>query len=206
MEDRRVWQDRLERLAGSGGADPRAITPKHTPRFIDEFSDEQGHRRPSDRAFLSHVLGRTIAGCDQIGGVLTPEALWGRVAAGGPEYPALPGEPPMLERNAYSTIEVWTESLLSSMHALSWIGGHDSVRLDREVSWVIEHIEPDNATRHPWAVHLFLDRALRLDDPSAFVYADELLHVCRVSLGHPDRLSAWILMDSARWLDAGSSL
>ncbi|MEO1585156.1 MAG: hypothetical protein AAFR96_11390, partial [Planctomycetota bacterium] len=65
----------------------------------------------------------------------------------------------------------------------------------------IREIQPDNATNLPWAVHVFCVLAERDGDADASLYAETLLHNCVVGgAGRPDKLSALILLDSARRL------
>lgn len=71
---------------------------------------------------------------------------------------------------------------------------------ERVAAWHVGHLQPDNATHHPWAVHLFLHQSLHAGDVEAGMYAGTLLHNCRVMTGQPDALSAHILMDAANAL------
>lgn len=108
-------------------------------------------------------------------------------------------------------IEVWTETELSCLHALWWLarerGRDDWAALVAEVAaWHVENLQPDNATNHPWAVHVFLLMSEREADTdlatNAQLYAQTLVHNCRVSMGRPDLLSAHILLDAAEALDS----
>ena len=102
----------------------------------------------------------------------------------------------------YSAIEVWTESDLCGLHALwnlastrarnDWMTRAHDIR-----DWHLEHIQPDNATNRPWALHVFL----LAGTPEAIHHASILLHNCQAMHGHPDPLSARILMESARQLE-----
>lgn len=105
----------------------------------------------------------------------------------------------------HQAIEVWTECELSSLHALTWLAMEHArptwARLAETVAtWHLQHLQPDNATHHPWAVHLFLHRALTTGDVEARLYGETLLHNCRVATGQPDPLSAVILHDAANAL------
>lgn len=102
-------------------------------------------------------------------------------------------------------LEVWTETDLGAMHALWWLAqrhGREGWRslLDGAVSWHLENIQPDNATNHPWALHLFALRDVNAPagDGAARLHGELMLHNCQIALGRPDRLSALILMDAAR--------
>ena len=113
------------------------------------------------------------------------------------------------QRDGAVPIEVWTETELACLHALSWLANERDdhtlrERLDAALAWHLDHLQPDNATNHPWAVHVFV--AASLNDSSsaggsAMLYAETLLHNCRVSLGRPDAFSAELLLDAADALD-----
>ena len=116
----------------------------------------------------------------------------------------------LLPQGLYRTIEVWTESELSSLHALWWLARRDSkpsweARAMGAVRWHIEHLQPDNATNRPWCAHLFVLLALG-GVGEAELYAQTLLHNCRVSQGVPDPLSAEILLDCAEALEETTSV
>jgi len=105
----------------------------------------------------------------------------------------------------YQTIEVWTETELAGLHAL-WHhtqrckepdqSAQQKKRITRTVNWHIEHTQPDNATGHPWSVHIFLLH----NTPQSLHYVETLLSNCLVNKTEPDPLSAWILQDAARAL------
>lgn len=114
-------------------------------------------------------------------------------------------------------LEVWTERELSCVHALGWLAsgrgagsdrsGSLKPRLDAAMAWHIDNLQPDNATNHPWAVHLFLAWGLKAGEASATLYAEALLHNCQVNQGRPDAFSAHVLLDAAdalRVIDATS--
>lgn len=109
----------------------------------------------------------------------------------------------LLPVSSAAAIEVWTERELACLHALWWLsrrtpGNELSMRLTAAVNWHIEHIQPDNATAHPWALHVFLAHAItEPNGVEARLYAETQLHNCRVSLGYPDALSREILLDAA---------
>lgn len=104
----------------------------------------------------------------------------------------------------FATIEVWTETELAGLHAL-WHHSHlveryaETVRermadrMTRTVLWHIENTQPDNATCHPWAVHVFLLHGT----PESRHFAETQISNCLVTNAKPDVLSAWILMDAA---------
>ena len=112
-----------------------------------------------------------------------------------------PGYGPLWPQDGYKTIEVWTESELSSLHAL-WrlarTNNSDDLkdRVSKLRQWHLQHTQPDNATNRPWALHVFL----LAGSPEHQHYAETLLHNCMVINAKPDPLSAWILLDSANEL------
>ena len=115
----------------------------------------------------------------------------------------------IFDRDVYSAVEVWTEAELAGLHALGhrlrWMkaeSGEARVavawgrRMARAVAWHVAHTQPDNATNHPWALHLFL----RHGTAEARHFAEMLLSNCLVTHAEPDELSAWILLDAAQAL------
>lgn len=118
-------------------------------------------------------------------------------------------EGPDGEGASLGAIEVWTETELRGLHALWW-HAHRTHNLnlaslvEGSRSWLIEHIQPDNATNRPWGSHVFLLAGFGTDNASheSRLFAETLIHNCQVTLGRADSLSAWILIDSARALRA----
>lgn len=114
----------------------------------------------------------------------------------------------ILAPDAYLAIEVWAECELAALHALHRLArqpGQDRaalVRRAREAAlWHLEHTQPDNATNRPWALHLFAARRA----PESALYAETLLHNVAASDARHEPLSRWILLDSARELEAASA-
>ncbi len=197
------------------------------------FADEMGNRRPVDRPLVARVWG-VGAGAAPVG-VRDDERLWwalhdetlsvdevfaeaflkrtlkARNSAGREEAWLL--DCPVLSRRA-GTIEVFTQSQLSALHAawgLSVARGREDLRLAclHACGWFIENLQPDNATNHPWAAQVFVMKAATCTGAdqhelrgSALMYAQTLLHNCRVHLGRPDRFSAAVLVDAGRALRA----
>ena len=121
-------------------------------------------------------------------------------------------------------IESWTEAELASLHALGWLWRVSPTRAQREAlaarsrshrDWLIEEIQPDNATNRPWALAAFIalgreghvegdggERGERGDgELLAHHYAQTLLHNCQVQRGRPDRFSTVLLLDAIVWLE-----
>jgi hypothetical protein len=130
-------------------------------------------------------------------------ALWWAISdesIGIEPFVDLDGDGPLLDRDAYAAIEVWTDAELSALHAL-WTLGHMHHRGDwldriqRACAWHEEHTQPDNATNRPWALHVFVLR----DIAESQHYAQTLLQNAQIG-GTPEPLSAWILLDAAHHL------
>ncbi|MCH8823437.1 MAG: hypothetical protein IH984_08000 [Planctomycetes bacterium] len=153
-----------------------------------------------------------LAVCNEAGGAMAAPVnlpqddvgLWWAVVDPNVNLDSLisdPGYGPLWPQDGYKTIEVWTESELSALHALWRLARQrNSDDLIKRVSglrqWHLQHTQPDNATNRPWALHVFL----LAGTPEDQHYAETLLHNCMVMSGKPDPLSAWILLDSANEL------
>jgi len=208
------WAEHLRRvtapsLAGSPiwDAADRArgeASSSATIDFVESFEDEHGHRRAVDGAFLAHLAGLREARGGESGelDVRLFQALW--------EPASEPGE--LLEpRGALQPepregLEIWTERELASLHALWWIAhqrGRDDLhaRAMEAAGWHVDNIQPDNATNHPWAVHVFLELGVSGGETTSLMHAESLVHNSRVISGRPDRFSACVLFDASRALD-----
>jgi len=176
------------------------------------FTDERGNRRDIDQAFLAALLNLPLAADAATGHKhVTDLHLWHAAAMptdsrewiddlvstgrSGPVF----GEP------FAGTVEVFTESQLCALHALLRLATRE--RSERWLShavrsclWLIENIQPDNGTNHPWGAHVFIVvEAMGLTD-SGIMYADAMLTNCQVHQGKPDRRSALILHDAGNEL------
>lgn len=193
-----------------------------------EFRDEMGHRREVDRAFLGWCSreGGGLPGIAHAGsvedGVAIEVALWSALLGGaGPKEvesalaAAQSGERTAWDAGALlpqgrTALEVWTETDLCCLHALWWLARlHQredwAALVDDVTGWHLENIQPDNATTHPWGLHLFALRDIGAGskgDGAARLHAEMMLHTCQMSLGRADRLSALILVDAARAIGA----
>jgi len=132
-------------------------------------------------------------------------ALWDSLASGRGLVPRLAPTGPLIDQGSARAIEVWTESELSALHALSWLGvapGGEELfgRALTAAAWHVEHTQPDNATQRPWSVQVFAALAARDGNADAGVFAETLLHSCQVSMGRADILSRHILSDAADWI------
>lgn len=209
-EDLEKWARHLRRIGESGlaGADldgelRAALARPHwiggpllaamwVRRHSSLPSDlSQSHMRASlqlarDDAALWWALVEASAG---------PVERWIDVAADGP----------LFRRDACRAIEVWTESELAALHALRHHIGRAagdaaaalSARIRRAVEWHIAHTQPDNATNHPWAVHVFVLHG----SAESRHFAETLVSNSMVLSGRADALSAWILLDAAEALE-----
>ncbi|MEO0631783.1 MAG: hypothetical protein AAFY46_13825, partial [Planctomycetota bacterium] len=106
---------------------------------------------------------------------------------------------PMQPRSRDDVIELWTERELTMVHA-AWLLPGWSEAAEASARWLIQEIQPDNATNLPWAVQVFASLTIEEDSHEARMYAETLMHNCMVSAGRPDPLSALVLLDAARQL------
>lgn len=174
------------------------------------FSDEMGHRRPVDAPFLAWRSRRKPTKCERPAldvrawrAVASEPVDLGEIRAALEAHrPGPGGFGALSEQSSHQTIEVWSETELSTLHALWWAwartGDGEMGRAVAEAArWHIAHLQPDNATNHPWAAHVFA--ALDACDGvrEAGLYAQTLVHNCQTALGRPDRLSVQILADAA---------
>lgn len=170
---------------------------------LREFSDEQGNRRAGDEPLLAWVLGVPPR---PAGGPESPDVgIWRTLAekTRWDDWLLAPNRAiPLLELPPETPLEVWTEAELSALHGLWHIARRDE-RSDLEqrcmaaAAAYMEQTQPDNATNHPWAIHVFLVHAHRTGSDDGRMYAEAMLHNCMVGSGKPDRLSAVILLDAA---------
>lgn len=179
------------------------INPSKLPPFED-FRDEAGHRRAVDRFILAHVARVTPPPPPPPpSNAATELQLWARIASGAKDFfwTEIDTKNPWLVRERDElTIETWTQAELCCLHALSHAGPTLKPRADAAADWMLEHLQPDNATNHPWAIHVFLVRAAEIGSSEHRLYAEALLHNAVISLGRVDRFSALILLDASRWL------
>lgn len=201
------WGVRLQRearLALIGTAWAELLEPRSDRSKIpvfEEFRDEAGHRRAIDPYLLAHIVGVQPPSPPPTAG--TDVALWARIASGSKDFfwTEIDTKRPWLVRERDDlTIETWTQAELCCLHALSHAGPTLKPRADAAADWMLEHLQPDNATNHPWAIHVFLHRAAEIASDEHRLYAEALLHNAVISLGRADRFSALILLDAGRWL------
>lgn len=199
--------DDLARLAAETAPDPSALPS----------ADELGMRRPADTPFLAwraRRLGLPPRGATpSVGGDAPDVRLWCALAEHGTLTHAgarTRGPAPYLDPALAASmggVEVWTETELGALHALSWgaVLARDAARLATlldHARWHIEHTQPDNATNRPGSIHLFLVLGASGASGEGDLYAQTLAHNCRVALGRPDEVSAQILYDAADWIGA----
>ena len=197
-----LWKRRLE-IAASLTLGPDATPDPAT------FRDEMGHRRAVDGPCLAASTAQRVAAGPR------PEAsvdelLWHAAAGTLPldRVPTLIGtahDGPLYGEAFAGTVEVFTESQLCAVHALHLLAmTHD--RADwmdaalRACRWMQDNLQPDNATNHPWGIHVFLLADARGITTAGTLYADSMLMNCQVNLGRPDSLSAYILRHAASCL------
>lgn len=184
----------------------RPIDAARAQALFTSFADESGDRRPIDALLLSIVTEIPLT--DEAKARILRHAhadpalaLWIATAAGSKE-PAIriSADGPLFVALRESGIETWTEAELSGLHAMSLQRDLHAARMDTLADWLVAEMQPDNGTNRPWAVHVFLRRWITRGDVESRLYAESLIHNCRVTLGVPDRLSAVILASGAKWL------
>jgi len=196
-----AWSRSLS--TGSASDHARAV------EFVESFSDEMGHRRAIDSVLLSHLVG--IEPPDQPGPApVSPDAdpairLFSAIWDPGID-PGSVVQPvgPLTPEDLGVGLEIWTEQELSCLHALWWLGRRDAALADRALDaaeWHVDNIQPDNATNHPWAVHVFVHLGIARDDRTSLMHAEAMVHASRLATGRPDRFSACLLLDAARALE-----
>jgi hypothetical protein len=204
------WSRRLRRiaepvLAGTPLIRPATLAEKQA--FVDTFTDEAGHRRVWDAFLLARLLGLPRPRAEE------PWLWsWGDIEdtpRRGVTRSPRRGDPPFFaDRDAWA-LEQETEKELAGLHGWSWLLRDATVRersaFDAAADWILANIQPDNATNHPWAIHVFLELAATGDprtSTDARLYAETMLHNTIVHQGRPDRFSALILWDAAEALDS----
>jgi len=203
-------------------------TGKEKLAYLDGFTDEFGNRRTTDRPLLARLL-RVDPGPAPDRRSSAAALLWAAhdrtinpdeqlIKAPATDEVDSTGTGPLVYDAADDTVAIEWRTLdeLTALHALWNLavvdGPHDQTKRDRWRSrclsaarWHIAELQPDNATNHPWAVHVFYELAEIETDPSASAsarfHAETLLHNCQVQQGKPDLVSAVILLDAASGLD-----
>ena len=218
---------RVLRSMGVNGLEAAGRAPEAEPGWAGPWNgDDFGHRRPVDDAFFAwrqrgngNASGAPATPPDDVDNEDT--LLWAALTNAGSDPLALLASGDAAARDRTDSgalfgqqagrvpLEVWTERELSCLHALDrlrterpGITRDIETVLNNALAWHIENLQPDNATNHPWAIHVFLRAAVERDEYPAQLYAEALLHNCQVSMGRPDAFSAHILLDAAEALDA----
>jgi hypothetical protein len=204
-----IWERRFRSAASRTLGDGWDSDPL---QVIASFEDEAGFR-PLVAGWLLAWMFRSRIDTVDARRAMEPAAitgqadcaLWCSLASGyvAPVHQALAAgdTAPLLRLHPETSIEVRTESELSALHALWHLAGEAKdtdlrARCLRAARWHVDTLQPDNATNHPWAIHVFAVLGAA-GDTEASLYAQTLLHNAQVSLGRPDRLSAVILLDAA---------
>jgi hypothetical protein len=195
-----VWWNRLKSLA-----DPVLDVLADGLRSDSRsFRDEFGGRREIDAYLVARHVGFAVADGASSERLQAPDlALWDALCRGAVPPPA-PGRGPLIPTSTSAAIELWTESELCALHAAWWLGRSHASWRERVIEaarWHVENTQPDNATGHPWSIHVFIDLTLIDESAEAELLAQTMLHNCIVERGAPDRRSALILHDAARALE-----
>lgn len=205
-DERIAWGERLNAIAapvlrGTPLTDP--ASPEQARAFIAEFRDEQGHRRRIDPYVLGATLG--VPGPSLPPTERSPDVLaWSALAAKKTELPIdLRASGPLVYSHDSAAIETATETELAVLQALWHRAGPDPAARRRALDaarWSVAHLQPDNATGHPWGAAVFIELWLQAGLSEARLYAESLIHNSMVAAGRPDRVSAVLLLDSSRLL------
>ena len=174
-----------------------------SPQRLAEFVREHLNTLP-----VAQLLARSLNA--EVGPVsphprTLDESLWFALTGASPIPPAPPSTTPkpLTGPGPTGTIEVWTETELACVHAAWSLGSDWRAAANASALWLVEHIQPDNATNHPWAVHVFAALGAETNNPELELYAQTLLHNCIVGSGKPDPYSALILLHASRAIQTG---
>lgn len=206
-----AWAERLKAISEPVVSILRSGS---SPERVSAFCDEQGARREVDRLALARVLGVNAARDSADARVSGDVLLWRSLHSGQLEPGTLLAPDrgqacPLVHHREGTTIEVWTEVELSALHAL-WNCARVLERTDLRqraldaAAWHVLNTQPDNATNHAWATHVFAALGA-LGDAQADLYAQTLVHNCCVATGRPDLVSAIALRDGANELYAAAT-
>ena len=176
------------------------MQPNHPDltHFIATFRDDRGDRRSIDTPLL---LALTSQRAHAPHNLRIDEALWwAHVENNAASAESLVrSEGPLAADPAVATLETETEKELRSLHAASTFSTPYLTRRTSEAAtWLIDCIQPDNATHRPWAIHVFIRMAAE-GNIEADMYAQTLLHNTAVG-GTIDIFSAAILLHASRQL------
>lgn len=175
--------------------------------YIEGFRDEFGSRRSTDRALLSRVFGVEYQHKNTKNRDLD-HRLWEAVHGVDGEWESFISETGGLVESSEFAIEHRTLIELCALHALWHLAEEKEMRgrgrIDLLVDWHTRELQPDNGINRPWGVHVFVMRSVEADDEeirlNAMLHAQTLVNNCCITLGRPDVLSAFILLDSANAL------
>ncbi len=184
------------------------------------FRDERGHRRGVDGWIVARLLGAEgFTGPGDARGMADRSAdvvLFGALVRGGeiPVDAVSAGEGSLVPFDPEIGIERWTQTELGALHALGvWAargvdGARETLaaRVRAAARWHIAELQPDNATNHAWALHVFAELAVAGED-GAIMHAQTLMHNAMVAGGGvPDAFSSVLLLDAAMVLEGGGWL
>lgn len=216
------WANRLRRLALRGFdafapgkpvfdaiTGPRA-DPGASDALAGSFRDERGHRRGVDRWLLLRLLG----GGSTIEPPLAPAQIDAALFASLVHDDATAAERcestsgPVVPFDPDVGIERWTQTELAALHALG-VWATRGVCVERVADagrWHVAELQPDNATNHAWALHVFVELGLA-GEGDALLHAQTLMHNAMVAGGGvPDAFSSILMYDAAAVLEGGGWL
>ncbi|MEM1185142.1 MAG: hypothetical protein AAGI53_09095 [Planctomycetota bacterium] len=223
-DPRTSWARRLRRFAERGlerhpgasilleSSSGQRVDEASRVAFRDSFTDERGHRRAIDAWLLNRLLGIGIDAALPAatkGGALDVGICAGLVTGDRSAVDqCLSGSGSLVPFDPEIGIERWTQTELGALHALGvWASHGVGVERVRDAGrWSVSELQPDNATNHAWALHVFVELGLA-GEAEAEGYAGTLLHNATVAGGGvPDVFSSVLLLDAARVLEEGGWL
>ena len=215
------WINHIESLIKTPLLDVPFDAPDHQKLdYINNFSDEFGNRRATDRPFLCTLLNLTQQAPDQQDAL--DEQLWWLIQADKltPDIALTMiemSEPtgPLVNDSQHLAIEYRTMVELCALHALwntavKFNSSQLITRCFEAADWHIKELQPDNGINRPWAAHAFIAYAQSTQDSErsslSHLHAQTLIHNTSITLGYPDRLSALVLKDIANQLKEQSAI
>ena len=214
LETAEDWSAHLRAIATPALLNTPLTNPRHDRTEADAFragfTDERGHRRPIDEPLLRRLLRQPAPAPPEA--TATDAAAWWALADPNADDVRLESlflqrdAGPVIPEDPNTGVEIWTETELAALHALanhaadasdSPVGPALLARARAAAAWHVETIQPDNATNHPWAAHLFAAVSIATASDEHRLHAETLVNICCVSTGQPDRFSATLLLDAA---------
>ncbi|MEM7756012.1 MAG: hypothetical protein AAF297_10295 [Planctomycetota bacterium] len=218
--ERAGWAERLKRLATrgferAGGCEALVVrargedaSAEARAALASSFSDERRNRRSVDGLILGRLLDvREPDRGARDGDVGFDARLFASLVDGDERVPrsCVESSGPMVPFDPDVGIERWTQTELGALHAMGvWASrGVGAGRVMDAARWHVEELQPDNATNHAWALHVFVELGLS-GEGDGLLHAQTLMHNAMVAGGGaPDVFSSVLLLDAALVLEGG---